>query len=93
MRQSLWDLRTGDTRRLAGFTESLDETYQTRLGELGFQPGTLVTCVMRPALGAPRVYRIQASVFSLEDSVAREVLVEAEAPPPPSGRAQEETVS
>lgn len=93
MRHSLWNLRSGESRRLLGFTDSLDETYQTRLAELGFQPGSQVTCVMRPALGAPRVYRIQASVFSLEDSVAREVLVESQAPAPSADRAQEETVS
>lgn len=79
MLPSLWDLRAGESRRLAGFGDALDASYQERLAELGFLPGAEVTCVIRPALGAPRVFRIQASVFSLDDVVARQVFTEAAA--------------
>ena len=73
--QSLWDLAAGETRRLAAFDDSLDPAYRRRLVELGFQPGVAITCDRRPTLGAPRLYRVEASVFSLEDTVARSVLL------------------
>jgi Fe2+ transport system protein FeoA len=73
--QSLWDLQSGETRRLGTFDERLDPAYKQRLLELGFQPGVAVTCDRRPPFGAPRLYRIEASVFSLEDAVARCVLL------------------
>jgi ferrous iron transport protein A len=45
--------------------------------EFGFQPGNRVSCLLSPAFGAPRVYRISNSVFSLDRNVAEHVLVAA----------------
>jgi Fe2+ transport system protein FeoA len=39
--------------------------------ELGFHPGERVSCLQAPALGAPRVYRVSNSTFSLDDEIAR----------------------
>lgn len=76
MTSTLWDLPAGGSGRLTGFADTLDETYRQRLSELGFSPGARVHCVNRPALGAPRMYRVQASAFSLEDTIARHVLID-----------------
>ena len=82
MTSTLWDLPAGGSGRLTGFNETLDEPYRLRLGELGFAPGVRVHCLNRPALGAPRLYRVHASAFSLEDTIARHVLIETEEPHP-----------
>lgn len=81
MTSTLWDLPAGSSARLAGFSDDLDEAYRLRLGELGFTAGARVFCVNRPALGAPRLYRVHASAFSLEDTIARHVLVDASESP------------
>jgi Fe2+ transport system protein FeoA len=78
MTRRLWDLRAGESARLAAFDEALDPRYRTRLTELGFQPGAVVECMRRPAFGAPRVFRVRGAVFSLEDVLARRVFVEPE---------------
>ncbi len=46
-----------------------------RLMELGFHPGERVSCLQAPAMGAPRVYRVANTVYSLDDDVARHVRV------------------
>ncbi|MEO0424609.1 MAG: FeoA family protein [Pseudomonadota bacterium] len=76
MTSTLWDLPAGGSARLTGFSDTLDESYRQRLGELGFTAGVRVHCVNRPALGAPRLYRVHASAFSLEDTIARHMLVD-----------------
>ena len=43
--------------------------------ELGFHPGEVVTCVRAPALGAPKVYRVSNTIFSLDDEVAAHISV------------------
>ncbi|MEE4360644.1 MAG: FeoA family protein [Pseudomonadales bacterium] len=76
MTSSLWDMRAGETACLVAYDERLDIRYRTRLRELGFHPGARVVCVRTPRFGAPHVYRVGTSIFSLEDSLARHVLVE-----------------
>ena len=71
----LWNLRPGESSEVLGFTPALPERYQGRVMEFGFQPGTRVWCLLSPAFGAPRVYRISNSVFSLDRNVAEHVLV------------------
>ena len=72
---SLWTLGKGEEAAIDGFDDALREEYRVRLMELGFHPGEHVSCVQAPALGAPRVYRVANTVFSLDDEVARHVLV------------------
>ena len=43
--------------------------------EFGFHPGESVTCLHSPALGAPKVYRVSNTVFSLDDEVAAHILI------------------
>jgi Fe2+ transport system protein FeoA len=71
LKQSLWDLPQGQKCRVQGFREDMDENYGLRLRELGFHPGETVTCVMASSFGAPRLYRVHNTVYSLDDRIAR----------------------
>jgi len=71
----LWSLHRGECAAIDSFDDTLSEAYRVRLMELGFHPGEQVRCLQAPALGAPRVYRVASTVFSLDDEVARYVLV------------------
>lgn len=79
MTVSLWSLAKGQRAAIDGFDDALREAYRVRLMELGFHPGERVSCMQAPALGAPRVYRVANTVFSLDDDVARHVRVRPEA--------------
>ena len=43
--------------------------------EFGFHPGESVTCVQSLAFGAPKIFRVSNTIFSLDDEVATHVLV------------------
>jgi Fe2+ transport system protein FeoA len=43
--------------------------------EFGFHPGESVSCLHSLAFGAPKVYRVSNTVYSLDDEVATHVLV------------------
>lgn len=70
---TLWQMRRGEQRVIERFTSSMRDVYQTRLVELGFGPGTVVMCMAAPSLGAPKLYRVASSVFSLEKDIAVQV--------------------
>lgn len=72
---SLWFLRAGDQCRIEGYDNALAESYRVRMMELGFHPGETVTCVRSPSRGAPKVYRVSNTMFSLDDEVAVHILV------------------
>lgn len=55
-------------------------TYRLRLMELGFVPGTPVSCVGRSPMGDPVRYRIRGAVLGLRRSEAHHVLVTVEGP-------------
>lgn len=75
MTLSLWNLSRGDAAVIDGVDEALPAAYRTRLMELGFHPGERVSCLQAPALGAPRVYLIANTTFSLDDEIARHLRV------------------
>jgi Fe2+ transport system protein FeoA len=79
MTQSLWKLRAGQSARIIGYDNGLAENYRVRLMELGFHVNEQVTCVQSPSLGAPKVFRVSNTVFSLDDDVASHILVESPA--------------
>ena len=74
-RSSLWSLNAGQRCRIEGFDDGLAENYRIRMMELGFHPGETVICVQSPALGAPKVYRVSNTMFSLDDEVAAHIRV------------------
>lgn len=76
MTNYLWSLRAGDRCRITGFDSTLMESYRIRLMELGFHPGETVACLQSPAFGAPKVFRVANTIFSLDDEVASHITVE-----------------
>ncbi len=76
MTTSLWSLRAGERCQITGFDDALADNYRIRLMELGFHPGETVHCLQTPALGAPKVFRVANTVFSLDDEVADHISVE-----------------
>ncbi|MFT4768804.1 MAG: Fe2+ transport system protein FeoA [Glaciecola sp.] len=79
MTVSLWTLTRGQCGAIDGFDDALQDKYRIRLMELGFHPGELVSCLQAPALGAPKVYRVANTVFSLDDQIAAHIRVRPEA--------------
>jgi Fe2+ transport system protein FeoA len=72
---TLWSLKAGESCEILGYDDTLAEKYRIRLMEFGFHPGECVTCLQSPALGAPKVYRVSNTIFSLDDEVAAHVRV------------------
>ncbi len=75
MNSSLWNLKTGDRCEILGYDDALDDKYRIRLMEFGFHPGEAVVCMHALAFGAPKVYRVSNTMFSLDDEVALHVRV------------------
>ena len=73
---SLWSLKAGEQGHITGFDTALAENYRIRMMELGFHPGELVTCLQAPAFGAPKVFRVANTIFSLDDEVAAHINIE-----------------
>jgi len=78
--KTLWDLMKGEKCLVQGFSSELEDSYRVRLMELGFHPGEQVTCVQTPNLGAPKLYRVHNTIYSLDDRVARLVDIAEEVP-------------
>jgi len=72
----LWTLEKGQRAVIRGFSGMLEDSYRQRLTEMGFHGGETVTCLLRPAFGAPRVYRVSNTVYSLDKDVAAHVMME-----------------
>mgnify|MGYP001602810550 CR=1 FL=1 len=74
---SLWSLKAGQQGQITGFDDALADNYRIRLMELGFHPGEVVSCLQAPAFGAPKVYRVANTIFSLDDEVATHINLES----------------
>ena len=75
-KDTLWSLRAGDRGRITGFDGALAENYRIRLMELGFHAGEVVSCLQTPALGAPKVYRVANTIYSIDDEVGDHINIE-----------------
>lgn len=75
MSKTLWELTKGEKCLVDGFNNGLEESYRVRLMELGFHPGELVTCIQTPKLGAPKLYRVHNTIYSLDDLVAKQIAI------------------
>jgi len=73
--KTLWALSKGETCAVSGYDDALPAPYRVRLMEFGFHQGEAVTCLLTPGFGAPRVYRVSNTVFSLDSEIAQYVLV------------------
>ena len=80
MSLSLWSLKAGDQGEILGYDDALAYKYRIRLMEFGFHPGESVACLQSPAFGAPKVYRVSNTIFSLDDEVASHVRVRLNGP-------------
>ena len=80
MKLNLWSLKSGDRCEILGYDNALDDKYRIRLMEFGFHPGETVSCLHAVAFGAPKVYRVSNTVYSLDDEVASHVLVRITSP-------------
>lgn len=74
---SLWQMSRGKSCVVTGFDERIKANIRLRLEELGFREGAVVTCSMAPALGAPKLYKVANSVYSLEQTLAELVQIQA----------------
>jgi ferrous iron transport protein A len=43
--------------------------------EFGFHPGETVSCLLKPGLGAPHVYRVSNTVYSLDKDISDAVFI------------------
>ena len=75
--KTLWSLRRGEHCAIAGYDDLLAEAYKVRLMEFGFYPGETVSCLQSPGFGAPKVYRVNNTIYSLDDEIADHILVES----------------
>ena len=80
MNHSLWSLKAGDRCEILGYDNALADNYRNRLMEFGFHPGETVSCVQSLAFGAPKVYRVSNTIFSLDEEVASHIQVRVVAP-------------
>ena len=75
MNLTLWSLKAGDRCEILGFDEVLADNYRTRMMEFGFHPGETITCLQSVAFGAPKVYRVSNTIYSLDEEVAAHIQV------------------
>lgn len=71
MCKNLWELLKNESCHITGFSPELSDDFRTRLIELGFFPGETVTCKLGSKLGAPRIYQVNNTCYSLDDQVAK----------------------
>lgn len=75
MSQTLWSLEAGDQCEIIGYDDVLADNYRVRMMEFGFHAGESVTCLQSPSFGAPKVYQVSNTIFSLDDEVADHIQV------------------
>ena len=72
---TLWTLRQGRSGVVSHLSSKLSEALATRLTDLGFRTGQRVHCIHQPGFGAPRVYRVNGSTYSLDNQLAEQVVL------------------
>jgi Fe2+ transport system protein FeoA len=70
---TLWNLPAGASCKIRQIKSGLPDAFNLRLADLGFQPGETVYSVITTSLGAPRLFRIDNSIYSLDDSIAMSI--------------------
>jgi Fe2+ transport system protein FeoA len=80
MSLTLCSMKSGERCENLGYEDALADKYRIRLMEFGFHPGESVMCVQSLAFGAPKVYRVSNTIFSLDDEVASHVHVRLATP-------------
>jgi Fe2+ transport system protein FeoA len=65
----------GEEGVVVDFDGDLSEAYRIRLMEFGFHPGETVSCLLKPGFGAPHVYRVSNTVYSLDKDISDAVFI------------------
>ncbi len=74
------DLKPQQTCRIHAFDPELEETYKTRLRQLGFSEGGSILLLRKTPFRGPAVFLVGGAIFSLEYSLAHKILVQLEQP-------------
>jgi ferrous iron transport protein A len=72
---TLWEMPKKTNAVVATLEDQLTLSIKTRLNEMGFVPGELLTCMKRSPFGGPLVVQIQDCVYSLDQQLARNISV------------------
>ena len=76
MAKTLWQLKCGESAVLDSFADDFSPDYRARMMELGFHSGALVSCVVTPRMGAPKLFKVDNAVYSLEKAIASLITVQ-----------------
>ncbi len=75
MEKTLNLLHPNDEAQILDFSATLSPDYASRLRELGFREGEFIRCLRRPPMGAPLIYEVGGTIFSVENEVASKILL------------------
>ncbi len=73
---TLWDAPKKATVRITELLAGLNPLVVNRLREMGMEPGQLLLCLGRGPFNGPLVVQVQDCVYTLEQQVARHILVQ-----------------
>lgn len=72
---TLWEMPKKTSATIHTLDDDLTVALKTRLNEMGFVPGELLTCMKRSPFNGPLVVQIQDCVYSLDQQLAKSICV------------------
>ncbi|MFT6267519.1 MAG: ferrous iron transport protein A [Alphaproteobacteria bacterium] len=72
---TLWEMPKRTSAVVDKLDDKLTQSIKTRLNEMGFVTGELLTCMKRSPFGGPLVVQIQDCVYSLDHQLAKNICV------------------
>jgi ferrous iron transport protein A len=72
---TLWEMPNKTSAAVLALNDDLSQSIKTRLNEMGFLPGELLTCLKRSPFGGPLVVQIQDCVYSLDQQLAKNISI------------------
>jgi Fe2+ transport system protein FeoA len=72
---NLWNLRENQEALVKDFCPSLLTQHRNRFIELGFREGESVKCIKTPPFGAPHVFEVSNTVFSISREDASKIFL------------------
>ncbi len=76
---TLWEMPKKTSATIRMLDSALAQSLKTRLNEMGFLPGELLTCIKRSPFGGPLVIQIQDCVYTLDEQVAKSIHLQSPA--------------
>jgi ferrous iron transport protein A len=74
---TVWDIPSKKSASISDLNATMHADVAIRLKEMGFEEGQLVTCIKRTAFNGPTIIQLGDCVYSLEESIANHVNVNA----------------